>query len=118
MPSQASPAGDMSASTSDPINEPRPNGPAEPTAENGAVGDQEVSEGDEPPPPPPVPQFSAAEAPVLVDAPTTDSVKVSWTEITQTGLSGIVPEGATFPDCGMEYGLELREVRIWNGCPG
>lgn len=113
LPDQASPDanGDVEASTSDPIHEPRPNGPAGPSAEIAdAVGDQDVLEGDEPPPPQPVPQFSAAEAPVLVDAPTTDSVKVSWPEVTQTGLSGVVPEGATFPDCGMEYGLELREV--------
>lgn len=119
MPSPAPPDtnGDVSASTSDPV---RPNGH---TAKIGDAAEcnmkqaADVSEGDEAPPPPPVPQFTAAEAPVLLGAPTTDSVKVSWPEVTQSGLSGVIPEGASFPECGMEYGLELREVRLWISCP-
>ena len=80
---------------------------------NGEAPLQTPSDSVEEPPPPPVPQFSAAQPPSLVDAHSTtiDSVKVQWPEVFQTGLSGVVPEGVSYPECIIEYGLELREVR-------
>ena len=62
------------------------------------------------PSPPPVPVFTEAQAVELVEHPTTDSLKVSWIEVVQTGIVGYVPEGVTLPPCAMNYDLALREA--------
>ena len=62
------------------------------------------------PSPPPVPLFTEAQACELVEHPTIDSLKVSWTEVVQTGIAGSVPEGVTLPPCSLNYELALREV--------
>ena len=64
-----------------------------------------------PPPPPPVPLFTEAQACELVEHPTTDSLKVSWAEVVQTGIAGSVPDGVDLPACSLNYELALREVR-------
>ena len=66
---------------------------------------------EDPPSPPPVPVFTAAQACELVEHPTTDSLKVSWAEVVQTGIVGSVPEGVTLPPCAVNYNLALREAR-------
>ena len=108
MPSLAS--SDISGEVS--ANVPGPDGPVGNAEEIVEAAGEQPSDDIEipPPPPPPVPQFSAAEAPKLVDAPTIDSLKVTWPNVVQTGLSGVVPEDTHFPECDIDYALELSEV--------
>ncbi len=68
-------------------------------------GEEEASQ------PPPIPVFTEAQACELVEHPTTDSLKVSWAEVVQTGIDGSVPEGVHLPACSLNYELALREVR-------
>jgi len=78
-----------------------------------AAGDSDAPEPveEEASQPPPIPVFTEAQACELVEHPTTDSLKVSWAEVVQTGIDGSVPEGVNLPACSLNYELALREVR-------
>jgi hypothetical protein len=62
-----------------------------------------------PPPLPPVPLFSPATRPIL-DTAGTRSIQLLWEAQRQTGLSGVVPPGASLPPCAITYVLLMQEV--------
>lgn len=64
-----------------------------------------------PPPPPPVPLFSPATRPIL-DTAGTRSIQLLWEAQRQTGLSGVVPPGASLPPCAIIYILLMQEVSM------
>ena len=66
-------------------------------------------EGVPPPPPPPVPLFSPATRPIL-DTAGTRSIQLLWEAQRQTGLSGMVPPGASLPPYAITYVLLMQEV--------